>query len=279
MAEARSRRGGEESLGERRSGGGSMLDRRYEGPEILGRLLARAGSTLDAAAAIRALASAQAEGREPPQVFPGLFPREPRFGGPEDALRTYGNLFGAWDLLEVGTDPAELLAPTPPPPPEPEEGEPAPRIELPPRGSVAGPQIPAEVVDAVWQHLDDLPARERTRRQDRYANVQSDLSEWSRRVPALSGVAEETLAHLCFELHEMFDVAFGDRLGGVAYRALEQGDPQAAAALQPHVLAYVTESLEEAEDEHEGLPAAERGEVERRAAQASAAHTAAVRPA
>lgn len=256
-----------------------MLDRRYEGPQVLARLLGRAGSLLDAAAAIRHLAAGVAQGKAPPEVFPGLFPREPRFGGPDEALRTYGNLFGAWDLLEAGTDPDDLLAARPPPPPEPEDVPPPPRLVLPPRGGVPGPVIPADVVDAVWQHLADLPPRERTRRQDRHGNVQSDLAQWPRLIGAQSGVAEDTLSLLCFELHEMFDAAFGDRLGQVTYRALQGADPARAAGLQPAVHAYVLESLDEAEDEDEPLPRADRATVERAASQAIVALSDAVHPA
>jgi hypothetical protein len=115
----------------------------------------------------------------------------------------------------------------------------------------------------------------RTRRHDRYANVQSELSEWSQRVPAISPIAEETLAHLCFELHEIFDTAFGDRLSAVPFRALEEADASAAKEQQPDVLAYVAECLDEAEDE--GFPGEDRAEVERRAGQAVVALAAAVR--
>jgi hypothetical protein len=74
----------------------------YQGIEFLDRLLARTGALVDGKGAIERFSLAIREGEAPPVVIPQLFPAEPRFAGPEDALALYGNLLGAWDLLEDG---------------------------------------------------------------------------------------------------------------------------------------------------------------------------------
>ncbi|AKU92211.1 hypothetical protein [Vulgatibacter incomptus] len=256
------------------------LARIFEGSDVLGRLLERAGAEVGVEGTVSRFAAAIAEGRQPPEVIPALFAKEPRFGDPGDAMRLYGNLFGVWDLLVAGKDPEEIGRMVRPPPVEASEAEAPrkPRIELPPRGSLEGRELPYEIVEGTWQLLEDLPPRERTRRQDRYANVQSELSEWARLVDGLSGVAQETLEYLCFELAEMFDHAFGDRFGQVRYRALEVAEPEAADRVQAYAADYIAESLDEAEeDEEEGLTEAERRAVERYARQAIVAMTASVR--
>jgi len=256
---------------------GSGLARIFEGMDVLDRLLARAGAEVDGRGATSRFAAAIAEGKLPPEVIPGLFPKEPRFGGPEEAMRLYGNLFGVWDRLASGEDPAALEAAEPAAEEEAlPEGPPA--VELPPRGSVQGREVPYEVVEGTWKHLADLVPRERTRRHDRYSNVQSELSEWARVAEGLSGVGQETLELLCFELAEMFDHAFGDRFGAVRYRALEAASGEDADRLQPYAADYVAETLDEAEDEaEEGLTEAERRQVEVYARRAIVAMTGAVR--
>lgn len=256
---------------------GLFLDRRYHGPDQLDRLLARAQSEVDTRGAIARLSAGLAEGKAPPEVFPTLFAREPRFAGPEESLALYGNLFGLWDLLEGGTDPEQLLTRAPPPPPEEaaeeeepeEEAAPAVRAELPPRGSAQGDRVPAELVELVWHGLDELAPREQARRLDRYENVQSELAEWPANTEGLSGSGQETLALLCFELHEIFDAAFGDRLGPVRFREILAADPAAAVTRQPDLVAYVAQALDLAEAaELEPLAAEERPAVEEAALKA-----------
>jgi len=256
---------------------GSGLARVFEGMDVLDRLLAKAGAEVDGRGAASRFAAAITEGKLPPQVIPGLFPKEPRFGGPEEAMRLYGNLFGVWDRLSSGVDPTALERAAPV---VEEEETPAgpPPVELPPRGSIEGKEVPHEVVEGTWMLLADLAPRERTRRQDRYGNVQSELSEWARMAEGLSGVGQETLELLCFELAEMFDHAFGDRFGAVRFRALEGASSEEADTLQPYAADYVAETLDEAEDEEEeGLTDDERRVVERYARKAIVAMTAAVR--
>ncbi len=265
---------------------GPSLDRRYTGAELLDRLLARVGAEVDTKGTVARFAAAIAEGKQAPEVIPKLFPKEPRFGGPEDALALYGSLLGLWDLLEDGADPAEVLARTPPAPPEPEpgdddEGEPpedAFAAELPERGSIAAPPVPPEHVDATWRGLAELPPRERRRRQDRYENVQSELAQWASAQDDLSPPAQETLALLCSELHEIFDLAFGDRLGRVSLKALFAADASRAEALEPAATAYVGMALDEAEAADEDpLDPYERPRAEAAARKAVVALAGAVR--
>lgn len=280
MAGERGKRGGRDKG---RGAEVSSLPRIYEGVDTLDRLLERAGAEVDGSGAISRFAAALAEQKVASEVIPKLFPAEPRFGGPEAAMRLYGNLLGVWDLLAMGRDPKELAAlrTPPPPPPEEEAGEEeaphAPPIDMPPRGSVAGDVLPFEVVEGTWQRIADLPARERTRRQDRYMNLQPELAEWARTLDGLSGVGQETLEYLCFELAEMFDHAFGDRFGAVSFQNLFQRTAEEADALQPYAVDYLLETLDEAEDEDEPITTEDRAAIEGAARRAIAAMTRAVR--
>jgi len=232
------------------------LARIYEGPEMLEKLLQKAGASVDVKGLLARFREAIAQDQVPPEVIPGLFPKEPRFSGPDDAMRFYSNLFGVWDLLTAGVSEEEILAGTvvseeangedqeP-------EGHAGTTAELPPRGSIEGTQVPYEVTEATWQSLADMQPRERTRHQDRYANTQPELAEWARTVDGLDAAAQETLEYLCFELAQMFDNSFGDRFGAVRLRELEKANPDEADTLQPYAADYVAETLEEAEDDEE----------------------------
>ncbi len=258
------------------------LGRVYEGPELLGKLLEKAGATVDVAGLVERFRAAIAKDQLPPEVIPGLFEKEPRFGGPGDAMRFYSNLFGVWDLLVFGASTEEILTWVPAEHGAHEEAHEeeaaAGEVELPPRGSVAGIELPYEITEVTWQVLADMQPRERTRRQDRYANMQSELAEWARTVDGLDGAAQETLEYLCFELAEMFDNAFGDRFGAVRLRDLLNAEPAAADKVQPYAADYVAESLEEAEeDEEEPIGPDELKLLERYARQALVAMTAATK--
>jgi hypothetical protein len=238
--------------------GASSLARIYEGPELLDKLLQKAGASVDVRGLIERFREAIAQDKVPPEVIPGLFPQEPRFSGPDDAMRFYANLFGVWDLLTAGVPEEEILrGPVEVEEEEAEEEEPEEQglngteVQLPPRGSVQGNQVPVEIVDATWQLLGEMQPRERTRHQDRYANTQSELAEWARTVEGLEAPGQELLEYLCFELAQMFDNAFGDRFAGVRLRELEGANADEADALQPYAADYVAETLEEAEDEED----------------------------
>jgi hypothetical protein len=255
-----------------RSGAGAApgLPPIYEGPEVLGALLARAGSRLAADEAIARLAAAVAAHEPRSAVIPGLFEAEPRFGSPDEARRLYGNLFGLWARLEAGLgahDDAPDLVPEPPAPPP-----------LPERGLAPGTKLPADLVEAVWKQLAAAPPREVGRRRDRFANLQPDLLAWLDDT-ALPEAGALAVADLAFETWAMFDQAFGERLDAVSWKALKalEREPPPLLASQPALAAYAAEALDTLEGEDDRFDEAARAQVERVVATLAAALTGALR--
>ncbi len=84
---------------------------------------------------------------------------------------------------------------------------------------------------------------------------------------------------LAFETWAMFDQAFGDRLAAVDYRDLREleREPPPLQETQPALAAYVAEQLDNLADEDPGFGLAERAQVERVIAAATAALADAVR--
>jgi hypothetical protein len=228
----------------------------YEGDEVLGALLARAGSTAGAAEVAQRFREAQASGEPRGAVIARLFEREPRFASPDEARRLYGNLFGLWQRVERGasngaaTAAAAPRSPTLPP--------------LPPRGSEPGPELPEALVDGMWRHLDALPPRERRRLRDRYEAAQPDLTAWLEALP-LPDVAAVAAQDLAFELWAMLDQAFDDRVRAARFsdlRELERGPPPVAER-QPAMAAYVDEVLDLVDEESGALAPEQRQAVAR----------------
>lgn len=260
-------------MSRRRSGGkGSAgdLPHVYEGPEVLGALLARAGSPHDAEAVAATFARAQKARESRSSVIPALFPDEPRFGSPDEARRLYANLFGLWDRVAAGRgahDDAPAVVAEPPPTPP-----------LPERGSVSGDVVPADVVDAAWRHLAASAPRELQRRRDRFTNVQPDLVAWLEATPLPESAAVAAM-DLAFELWAMLDQCFGERLDTVDFHDLREleREPPPISEPQPALAAYVDEQLDNLADEDPGFGPEERALVEKALAGAVAALTRAVR--
>ena len=261
-------------MSRRRGGGGGAgpggLVHVYEGPEVLGELLRRAGSPHAAAEVAAVFRRAHEAGEPRSSVIPGLFPAEPRFDSPDAARRLYGNLFGLWDRVAAGLgahDDAPEVVPEPPAPPP-----------LPERGSAEGDDLEPELVEAVWRALAAAAPREVQRRRDRFANVQPDLLAWleATPLPDSGGLAAMDLA---FEAWAMFDQAFGDRLQVVDYRELREleREPPPLQETQPALAEYVQEQLDNLADEDPAFGAAERAQVERVLAAIAAALSDAVR--
>lgn len=255
-------------------GHGSELPGVYEGPEVLSALLRHAGSPHDTHEVADRFARAQAEGSDRSSVIPGIFPSEPRFDSPEQARRLYSNLFGLWarvaDGLGIQDDaPArpDVAEPAPPPPPPP----------LPERGLAPGTELGPEVIEAVWKHLASAPERDVSRRRDRFANVQPDLTAWLDTV-ALPDAGAIAVMDLAFEAWVMFDQAFGDRLRAVEFRELRtlEEDPPELGEEQPAFAAYASEQLDLLADEDPAFDSAAREQVERIAAVVCTALTRAV---
>jgi hypothetical protein len=241
----------------------------YEGPQVLGELLARAGSPASTEEVAKRFAIAQANGQERREVVPGLFLEEPRFPSPADARRLYSNLFGLWERIEAGLgaadDAPELL---------PEES----RVELPDRGAVQGDRLTRDLVDAIWRHLAGIPEREQRRWRERFALAQPDLASWLEETP-LPEPCALAANDLAFETWAMFDHAFGDRLGTVSFSDLKalEAEPPALESEQPVLAEYAAEMLDNLADEAPDFGLAERAQVERAAATVAAALTRTVR--
>ena len=261
-------------MSRRRGGGGGRgapggLGHVYEGPEVLGELLRRAGSPHGADEVAAIFRRAHEAGEPRSSVIPGLFPAEPRFDSPDAARRLYGNLFGLWDRVAAGRgahDDAPDVVPEP--------SVPAP---LPERGSAEGDDLEPDLVEAVWRDLAAAAPRDVQRRRDRFTNLQPDLLAWleATPLPDSGGLAAMDLA---FESWAMFDQAFGDRLGAVDYRDLREleREPPALEETQPALAAYVAEQLDNLADEDPAFGAPERAQVERVLAAIAAALTDAV---
>ncbi len=239
-----------------RSGAAAGLPPIYEGPEALTALLARAGAALTAEEVAARFTAAQSAGEPRAVVIPTLFEDEPRFGSPDEARRLYGNLFGLWERLAAGRGPHDDAPEVVP--------EPPPLAPLPPRGEVAGGELPPALVEAAWRWLAAAPPRQVNRLRDRFANVQPDLAAWLDTValPA-SGLLAAT--DLCFEGWVMFDLAFGDRLDVVAWASIRElaTEPPALETTQPALASYAAEQLDLLEGEDPAFTAEARAQVER----------------
>jgi len=253
-----------------RTGAASGLPPIYEGPEVLTALLARAGASLAAEEVAARFSAAQAAGEPRAAVIPALFEAEPRFGSPDEARRLYGNLFGLWERLASGRGPhddaPEVVAEPPPLPP------------LPPRGEVEGSELPPALVETAWRWLAAAPPREVARLHDRFTYVQPDLAAWLDAVELPeSGLLAAT--DLCFEGWAMLDLAFGDRLDAVAWRALRElaTEPPALETTQPAFAGYAAEQLDLLEGEDPAFTAEARAQVERVVSAAVAALTGGLR--
>ena len=255
------------------SGSASILPAVYEGPVVLSALLARAGSPYETAAVIERFRAAQLEKQERSDVIPALFEDEPHFASPDEARRLYGNLFALWDRLARGISVAdEAPAPVPVPPPPPMINQVA--VTLPPRGETQGFLLPVRLVEAVWKHLDALSEREQQRLRDRFDSAQPNVTAWLDAIP-LPDAGAAAVHDLAFESWAMFDVAFGDRVGTVAFQTLRatHAEPRPLETTQPALAAYVREALDLVSEEDAAFTPAARAEVERVIATLGAALT------
>lgn len=231
----------------------------YEGPEVLGALLQRAGSPFDVDEVAARFAAALASGEQRSSVIPSLFEEEPRFATPEDARRLYANLFGLWGRIADGRGPrddAPAVVPDATPLPEP--------TLLPERGTVSGSSPTSDVVDAVWRRLAAFSEREVRRLRDRFSNTQPELGAWLDELGLPDGLLP-AVHELAFELWAMFDQSFGERLGVAEWdelRSLER-EPPPLETDHPALAAYVSEQLDNLGDEDPNFGASERAQVER----------------
>jgi hypothetical protein len=252
---------------DRRAGAAPGIAPQYEGPQVLDALLSRAGCPLLSAEVEERFREALAAGVERSDAVPVLFEEEPRFESPDEARRLYANLFGLWARVRAGLGAGAESVPPAPPPAEEEEGS-----EIPERGSVSGREVPRDLVEAVWRHLDALPERERRRARHRFEAAQPDLASWVDALP-LPDVGAVAATDLVFECWAILDTAFGDRLGPAAWgdiRALA-AEPPPLEHEQPALGVYVAEVLDLVAAEEPGFGPSERAQVERAMATAVAA--------
>lgn len=228
----------------------------YEGPEVLGALLQRAGSPFDVDEVSGRFAAAIAAGESRGAVIPSLFEDEPHFPTPDDARRLYANLFGLWGRIADGRGPhddaPEVVA------------EPSPPPTLPDRGTGRGTTCTSDFVDGVWRMLAALPDREVRRLRDRFANTQPDVGAWLEEQP-LADAAVPPSRELAFETWVMFDQCFGERLGVASWDSLQAvgSEPPPLETEHPALAAYVSEQLDNLGDDEAAFGATERAQVER----------------
>jgi hypothetical protein len=254
---------------EGRKGGVPGIPAEYEGPQVLDGLLARAGCPLASAEVEERFREAIAGGLERSDAVPALFEKEPRFDSPDEARRLYANLFGLWSRVRAGRGAAaEALTPVPAPPAPEEPSPPA----VPERGSATGDEVPHDVVESVWRHLDALAERDRRRARHRFEGAQPDLAAWVDALP-LPDVGAVAASDLVFECWAMLDTAFGDRLGAASWSDISAlaAEPPPLEHEQPALGMYVAEVLDMVAAEEPGFGPAERAQVERAMATAVAA--------
>ncbi len=227
---------------------------------MLAALLGEAGSTVRPEVVVERFRAAQARGEARGAVIPSLFPDEPRFSGPDAARRLYGNLFALWERLAAG---AALVPATGGQDEEPAARAAAPCRPLPPRGATGGSILPAELVEAVWKHLDALDPRERERHRHRFEAHQPDLVAWLDAKP-MDDAAALVVNDLVFEAWAMLDIAFGERLPTAPFRALREAEeePPPLQASQPALAAYVAEALDLAAGEDASFAPGAREQIE-----------------
>lgn len=220
------------------------LDRKFEGPEKLQKLLEQAGILADVDDITEAFKAAQKDDVPPATVIEALFEDEPRFGSPKEAAALYGNLFGLWDLLASGgavkgpSKPQRPVKPVAPPPPPffPKEG-------------------PDDLwVERAWRYLEVAEPKALQKLQHAYDHRCDALLTWlDEQGP--SALAFGLAQHLLFELFAMLELGSPKGIGivdpPVNQDEVGGGVPSALAA-------YAEEAVFEAEqDDEEPLPGEE----------------------
>lgn len=218
------------------------LERRFEGREVLERLLAPTGTLADAEDIAEAFAEAHAQGAPAAVVIQALWDDEPRFESADTARQLFSNLFGLWDLVAAGQKP-DLAKP--PPPPERVKREKAPPPE--PFGA-EGPTD--EFVEAAWRFLDDHP-KEREKLNHAFENRQDALLSWLD-AAGLSDDAFGLARALLFEVFAMCEL--GGRAVGTVH--VEHLDAASGDALPAPLATRLDEGVFEAEH-HDEAPLAE----------------------
>lgn len=221
------------------------IERNYEGPEILVRLLKTSGCRLSVEDVQEEFLAALEEGTPAAEIIPLLWEGEPRFKTPEDARRAFANLLGLWDAVseELGGD-----------------------LVMPDQDPEA--TLSAVFVDRAWAELDGLSERDVRRARDRFDNVQADLAVWAfDRLKTNSEIAQELAQDLAFELWWICERARGEgkvpRATRAALEAAFKDTDRLAEETEPSLASLVSATLwEQAADEERPLDEADIGAVE-----------------
>lgn len=214
------------------------LDRKFEGPAKLQKLLEQAGVLADVDDITEAFKAAQKDDVPAATVISALFEDEPRFASPKDARALYGNLFGLWDLVAQGgtpkTAPSRPAKPVPPPPPPffPKEG-------------------PDEAwVERAWRYLELAPPKALQKLQHSYDHHCDALLTWLDE-QAPSEVAFGLAQHLLFELHAMLELGSPNGIGIVDPPVNQD---EVGGGVPSALVAYAEEALFDSElEEVDGL--------------------------
>jgi len=213
------------------------IDRSFEGQEVLQKLLTESGSIADVEDVAGAFTKAVQDGVPAPVVIQALWEDEPRFTGPDDAARLFGNLLGLYELIAAGgkLDLTAKVAKV--------------KREKAQKPEPFGTAEPDDTfIEAAWRYFDDFP-KERQRFEHAFENRQDALVSWLDG----SGLEDEGFAlarHLTGEVFAMLE------LGGREVKTIHEEMIPAKASLEalPKALAeWIEESLFEAGSD-EALP-------------------------
>lgn len=230
----------------RRKAQSSDFEHRLESAEVLGPLLAVAGSPLSPEEVLARFRAGRAEGLASSEVIPTLFPEQPRFANTDIARRLFQNLLGLWD---ASGDPDFQFAASRP------RRTPAPKLEPPGRAGPGGPDLLYVQHVRAWLGTDQ---KGRGRLQDSFENRQDALlSSLDER--GLSDEGWAVLRHLAFELHAVLELADGAAPASVPPVAL--AGPQ-ATTLPTEFEGLVDQAIASAEQDLAGpVPESERATV------------------
>jgi len=154
------------------------LPREFEGPEVLGELLAASGCELTVEEVVDEFECAVEEGTPGHEIIGLLWELEPAFESPTAARRTFSNLFGLWDRVAAGAV-ADL-------------------IQL-PELAAAGPISPAHAEHA-WRAFDRLSDRDQASARDQFDNGQDAVVAFvMEHLGSASEAALSTALELAFE--------------------------------------------------------------------------------
>lgn len=221
------------------------LERVYEGPEALARLLQTSGCKLSVDEVQEEFLASLEEGTPAAEIIPLLWEAEPRFKTPELARQTFSNLFGLWDLVAKELAGDEVV-------PEQDPAEP----------------LSSTFVDRAWLELDGLSDKEIRRARDRFDNVHHDLAVWTfEQLKGASSLGQELALDLAFETFWLCERARGEKGVPRARRealdaALNDAD-RLAEETEPALASLVSATLwEQAADEENPLPEADIPAIE-----------------